>query len=159
MVHSSGASGIIARPAEIFAIEEEIAREISEALRLRLTGDEQRRLGKRYTENNAAYQLYLRGRYYWNRRTGEMLKRAAAYFEQAIEKDPEYALARAGLGDCYALYSAYEVLSPKESVPRAEEAAWKALELDETLAEPHAALGWIMSYYYWDWAGAERQFR
>jgi serine/threonine-protein kinase len=145
--------------AEIFAIEEEIAREISEALRLRLTGDEQRRLGKRYTENNAAYQLYLRGRYYWNRRTGEMLKRAAAYFEQAIEKDPEYALARAGLGDCYALYSAYEVLSPKESVPRAEEAAWKALEIDETLAEPHAALGWIMSYYYWDWAGAERQFR
>ena len=145
--------------AEIFAIEEEIAREISEALRLRLTGDQQKRLGKRYTENNAAYQLYLRGRYYWNRRTGEMLQRAAAYFERAIESDPEYALAWAGLGDCYALYSAYEVLSPKESVPRAEEAAWKALEIDETLAEPHAALGWIMSHYYWDWAGAERQFR
>jgi TolB-like protein/Flp pilus assembly protein TadD len=144
---------------EIFAIEEEIAREISEALRLQLSGEDQRRLGKHYTESNQAYQLFLKGRYYWNRRTAEMLKLAVSYFEQAIQQDPEYALAWAGLGDCYALYSAYEVLSPNVSVPRAEEAAWKALEIDNTLAEPHAALGWIMSYYHWDWVGAERQFR
>jgi serine/threonine-protein kinase len=147
------------RAVEIFAIEEEIAREISEALRLRMTWEEQRRLGKRYTENDAAYQLYLRGRYCWNHRTSEMLQRAVGYFEQAIDKDPEYALAWAGLADCYALYSAYEVLSPRESAPKSKAAASKAIEIDGTLAEPHAALGWVMSCYDWDWTGAEKQFR
>jgi tetratricopeptide (TPR) repeat protein len=147
------------RAVEIFAIEEEIAREISEALRLALTWEEQKRLGKRYTENNAAYQLYLRGRHCWNHRTSEMLQRGVAYFEQAIDKDAEYALAWSGLADCYALYSAYEVLSPKESALKSKEAASKAIEIDGTLAEPHAALGWVMSCYDWDWTGAEKQFR
>jgi len=144
------------KAADIFAIEEEIAREISETLRVRLTGEEQKRLGKRHTENNEAYQLYLKGRYHWNRRA---LQRAVACFEQALEIDPTYALAWAGMADCYALYSAYEVLSAKEAVPRAKEAALKALEIDDSLAEPHACLGLVKSYYDWDWAGVDREFQ
>ncbi len=144
------------KAADIFAIEEEIAREISETLRVRLTGEEQKRLGKRHTENNEAYQLYLKGRYHWNRRT---LQRAVACFEQAIEIDPAYALAWAGMADCYALYGAYEVLSAKEAVPRAKEAALKALEIDDSLAEPHACLGLVKGFYDRDWAGVVREFQ
>src|SRR5713226_5381496 len=114
---------------------------------------------KRYTENPEAHQLYLKGRYLWNRRTGETLKRAAEYFQQAIDKDPGYALAWAGLADCYAVYSFYDVLPPREAAPKAKEAASKALELDDTLAEPHAALGYVKTHYEWDWAGAEREFK
>lgn len=147
------------KAADIFAIEEEIAREISETLRVRLTGEEQKRLGKRHTENKEAYQLYLKGRYHWNRRSGETLQRAVTCFEQAIEKDPAYALAWAGMADCYALYGAYEVLSAKEAVPRAKEAALKALEIDDSLAEPHACLGLVKGYYDWDWAGFDREFQ
>jgi tetratricopeptide (TPR) repeat protein len=120
---------------------------------------EQKRLAKRYTENPEAHQLYLKGRYYWNRRTGETLKRATGYFQQAIEKDPGYALAWAGLADCYIVYPSIGVLPPREAVPRAKEAAGKALALDDTLSEPHAALAYAKTYYDWDWPGAEREFR
>src|SRR5207244_9660029 len=127
--------------AGLITVQEEIATAVSDKLRLRPTTEEQKRLTKRYTENPEAHQLYLKGQYYWNRRTGETLKRAAEYFQQAIDKDPGYALAWAGLADCYAVYGALEVLSPVEAGPRAKEAANRALELDETLAAPHAALG------------------
>lgn len=97
---------------EILAVQEEIAKRVSEKLHLRTTSEEQQRLGKHYTENAEAYQLYLKGRYYWNRRTADLLKKANEYFEQAIEKDPGYGLAYAGLAQSYALFSNFEVLPP-----------------------------------------------
>ncbi len=144
---------------EIITVQEEIAKEVSEKLRLRPTGEEQKRLTRRYTENPEAHQLYLKGRYLWNRRTAQTLERAAAYFQQAIDKDPGYALAWAGLTDCYGLYSFYGALSPDEAFPKAKEAAAKALEIDDTLAEAHASLVWIKTDYDWDWQGAEREFK
>src|SRR5262249_35272038 len=140
-------------------VQEEIAKAVSEKLRLRPTGEEQKRLAKRYTENAEAHQLYLKGRYLWNRRNAEALQRATEYFQEAIEKDSGYALAWAGLADCYAVDSFYGVLPPMEAVPKAKEAARKALTLDETLAEPHTALGVVKAMYDWDWAGAEREFK
>jgi len=144
---------------EILAVEEDIARQVSEKLHLRTTGEEQKRLAKRSTENTEAYQLYLKGRYYWNRRTAELLTKANEYFQQAIEKDPAYGLAYAGLAQSYALFTFYEVLRPSESCPKAKAAALKALEIDETLAEPHAALGWIKMTCDWDWPGSEREYQ
>jgi serine/threonine-protein kinase len=144
---------------EIIPVQEEIAKEVSERLRLRPTGEEQKRLTKRYPESPEAHQLYLKGRYLWNRRTGETLQRAAEYFQQAIDKDPGYALAWAGLADCYAVYGFYCVLSPREAAPKAMEAASRALTLDETLCEPHAAIGYVKDRYDWDWPGAEREFK
>ncbi len=144
---------------DLIVIQEEISKAVSEKLRLRPTGEEQKRLTRRYTENPEAHQVYLKGRYLWNRRTGQTLRRAAEYFQEAIGKDPNYALAWAGLADCYALYSFYGVLSPKEAFPRAKEAAAKALEIDNTLAEAHASLIWPKISYDWDWPGAEREFK
>jgi len=144
---------------EIIPVQEEIAKEVSEKLHLRPSVEEQKRLVKRYTENPEAHQLYLKGRYLWNRRTGETLKRAAEYFQQAIDRDPSYALAWTGLADCYALYGAYEITSPKEAFPKAKEAVSKALALDETLPGPHAALGHVKERYEWDRLGADREFK
>jgi TolB-like protein/Flp pilus assembly protein TadD len=144
---------------EIVPVQEEIAKEVSEKLHLRPTGEEQRRLTKRYTENPEAHQLYLKGRYLWNRRTTDTLRRAAEYFQKATDKDPSYALAWAGLADCYAVYPAFSVLPPREAIPKAKEAAIKALAFDETLAEAHAALAYVKNTYDWDWPGAEREFK
>ncbi len=143
---------------DILTLQEEIAREVSGKLGLRTTAQQQKRLAKRSTENTEAYQLYLKGRYSWNRRTGETLQRAVQYFRQAIDKDPGYALAYAGLADCYALYNSYEVEPTRECVPKAKAAATKALEIDNTLAEAHASLA-LTLVYDWDWAGAEREFQ
>ena len=145
--------------ADIFAIQEGIAQEISENLRLRLTGEEKRRMTKRYTENAEAYQLYLKGRYHWNKRTGEGLKKGIQFFQQAIEKDPGYALAYTGLADCYNLLSLYSALPPKEAMPKAKAAAQHALDIDESLAEAHNSLAYAKLYYDWDWNGAEREFQ
>ncbi len=145
--------------ADILAVQEEITREISEKLLPRLSGEEKKRLTKTYTESTEAYQLYLKGRYYWNKRTEEGLKKGAEYFQQAIEKDPGYALAYTGLADCYSILGAYEVLPPKEAYPKAKAAAAKALEIDATLAEPHASLGWVYHFYEWNWSGAESEFQ
>jgi TolB-like protein/Flp pilus assembly protein TadD len=144
---------------EIIPVQEEIAKEVSDKLRLRPTREEQKRLTKRYTENAEAHQLYLKGRYLWNRRTGETVRRAAEYFQQAIDKDSGYALAWAGLADCYAVYDFYDVLPLREAAPKAKEAANRALTLDETLSEPHATLGYVKGRYDWDRPGAEREFR
>ena len=138
---------------DLIAVQEEIAREVSEKLRLRPVQ------AKRYTENTEAYQLYLKGRYYWNRGTGETVKRAVEHFQQAIDKDPNYALAWSGLAESYAVYDTYRVLPAQEAMPRAKEAARKAIDLDETLAEPHAALGYVKTYYDWDWPGAEKELK
>ncbi len=144
---------------DIIVIQEEISNAVSQKLRLRPSEEEQKRLTKRYTENPEAHQFYLKGRYLWNRRTAQTLQRAAEYFQQAIEKDPAYALAWAGLADCYGVYSFYGVLSPKEAMPRAKEAVRKALELDDTLAEAHVSAAYAKRSFDWDWSGAEREFK
>jgi len=143
---------------DLMALQEQIAKTVSERLGQRPTAEQEKRLSRRYTENAEAYQLYLRGRYYWNRRTAERLQRAVEHFQQAIEKDPGYALAWAGLADCYGVYGFYSVLSPREALPRGRQAAEQALRIDDTLAEPHASLAWIQ-LQQWDWSGAGREFQ
>jgi tetratricopeptide (TPR) repeat protein len=143
---------------DIFTIEEEISREISAQLRLKLSGEEKKRLAKRHTGNTEAYELYLKGRYHWSKRTADGLKKAIEYFEQATASDPDYALAYAGLSDCYNLASAYGMIAPKESVPRAHQATQHALDLDPLLPEGHEALAHAKMLYDWDWAGAETSF-
>ncbi|MEK6324037.1 MAG: protein kinase [Acidobacteriota bacterium] len=142
---------------DIMTMQGDISRDISAKLRLKLTGENEKRLAKSYTENTEAYQLYLRGRFYWNKRTREAYKKAIEFFNQALEKDPNYALAYSGLADCYSL--ADYPLPPKEKYPLARQAALKALELDDTLAEPHAALGRVKQEYDWDREGAEKEFK
>jgi serine/threonine-protein kinase len=136
--------------------EEEIVREISVALRLKLSAVEQENLTKRYTANTEAYHLYLKGRHIWNKRRREEFGKAIDYFNQAIEKDPAYALAWAGLADCYVLGGAS---SRAESAARAKAAALKALEIDETLAEAHATLGQSKLFHEWDPLAAETEFK
>jgi serine/threonine protein kinase/Tfp pilus assembly protein PilF len=145
--------------ADIFALQEEIAREISEKLRLQLTGDEKKRLTKRATGNKEAYQLYLKGRYWWNKRTEDGSNKALAYFQQAIARDPSYALAYAGLSDSYAVAALFGFVPANEAFPRAKEAAQKALEIDDTLAEAHGSLAAVKASYDWDWSGAEGEFQ
>jgi serine/threonine protein kinase/Tfp pilus assembly protein PilF len=144
--------------ADVFAVQEEISKEISEKLRLKLTGEDQKRLTKLDPENIEAYQLYLKGRYYWNKRTVDGFHSGITYFQQAIEKDPNYALAYAGLADCYNHLGVYGHVPPRETYPRRKAAATKALELDEKLAEPHASLAVDKLLYDWDWSGARREF-
>ncbi|MFQ5877009.1 MAG: protein kinase [Acidobacteriota bacterium] len=146
--------------ADIFAVQEEIARAIAEKLRLRLTGEEEARLTQRATDSADAYRLYLRGRHAWNNRTSRAIRRALEYFQQAIEIDPTYALAYAGVADCYAVGNgSYLGLPPGEARPRSMAAARRALELDSSLAEAHTTLADSLFYYQWDWEGAEREFR
>jgi Tfp pilus assembly protein PilF len=114
---------------------------------------------KRYTSNLEAYDLYLKGRYHWNRRTPESLKKAVAHFEQVTQKDPEYALAYAGLADSYSMLQQINVIPTKEAFPKAKALAGKALEIDETLAEAHTALAYVLWSYDWDRGGMEREFR
>ena len=141
--------------ADIFSVQEEIATEIFDRLRLRLTGEEKLRATRRHTEDPQAYQLYLRGRYHWNKATIEGFKTAIDYFQQAIGRDSQYALAYSGLADSYLLLGSYLV----EAIPEAKVAALKALELDSSLAEAHVAVGHIKLWLDWDWPGAEREFK
>jgi TolB-like protein/Tfp pilus assembly protein PilF len=145
--------------ADVFAIQDEISLAIVEKLKVKLLGDEKEKMLKRYTQNLEAYDLYLKGRYHWNRRTPESLKKALAHFEPVIEKDPDYALAYAGLADCYSMLAQVFVIPPKEAFPKARELAKKALEIDETLAEAHTSLAYVLWSYDWDWIGMEREFR
>jgi TolB-like protein/Flp pilus assembly protein TadD len=147
------------KSADIFELQEEISQEVSEKLKLRLTRKQKRQLVKRYTEDIEAYHLYLKGRYCWNKRTGEALKMAIEFFDQAIAKDPDYALAYVGLGDSYAILPFYSNIPPGPAFGEAKEATDKALELDDALAEAHAALAYIKEYYEWDWAGAGEEYR
>ena len=144
---------------DIFAVESEIAKMVADRLQARLSGSEKDALAVRPTENTEAYQLYLRGRYFWNKRTGADLKKAIEYFDQAISKDPEYALAYAGLADAYVLMSGFAAASPKESLPKAKAAARRALELNSTLGEAHASLAQALFAYDFNFAEANREFR
>jgi TolB-like protein/Tfp pilus assembly protein PilF len=126
---------------DIFAVESEIAKTIAETLQAKLTGAEKSSIAKAPTANPEAYELYLKGRFFWNKRTGADLRKAIDYFNQAIAKDPNYALAYVGLADSYLLLSSYAAVSPGESLPPARSALKKALELDDSLAEAHASFG------------------
>jgi TolB-like protein/DNA-binding winged helix-turn-helix (wHTH) protein len=141
---------------DLLAIQREIAGEIVEKLKPKVSGEE-KGLAKHYTESNEAYQLYLKGRFYWNKRTAEALKKSIEYFNQAIEKDPGFALAYAGLADSYVVPA--NRLPPREAMPKAKAAAIQALELDETLAEAHASLGRVFAAYDWDWTSAEKEYK
>jgi serine/threonine protein kinase/Flp pilus assembly protein TadD len=145
--------------ANIFEIEEEIAREITGKLQVKLSGEQRERVLKRYTENAEAYRLYLKGRYSWNQRTIPGFEKAIDCFRQAMALEPDYALAYSGLAECYVLSSYYAVLAPREAAPKAKWAATKALEIDPTLAEAHTALGMAKFWFDRDWAGAEKEHR
>ncbi|HEY6187726.1 MAG TPA: protein kinase [Pyrinomonadaceae bacterium] len=144
---------------DIFAIQDEIAREISEKLRFKLTGEEQKQIAKRHTDNPEAYRLYLKGRYNWNKRTPEGFKLGIEYFREAIDLDSGYALAYAGLADSYNMLGNYSELAPRDAFPRAKTAAIKALRIDETLAEARASLAYAMNGYDWDWKSAGAEFK
>ncbi len=147
------------RLADIQSVQEEIAKEISDKLRLKLTGAEQKLLARRPTENAEAYQLYMKGRFYWNRKTQGALSRGVECFKQAIEKDPGFALAYAGLADCYNNLGNLGFLAPKDVFPQAKAAAARALELDENLAEAHASMAFIRLWSEWKWQEAEKEFK
>ena len=141
-------------------MQQEISQQISERLRLKLSGTEQQKMmAKRNTTNPEAYQLYLKGKFYWNKRTGESLKQAVELYQQAIEKDPNYALAYSGLAETYVLFSSYDVAPGTDSMPQAKAAALRALEIDDSLAEAHTALGFYFSNYEWDRDRSEKEYR
>jgi eukaryotic-like serine/threonine-protein kinase len=145
---------------DVVSVQQDIATAVSGKLRGRLTSEEKMRLVKPYAENGEAYQLYLKGRYLSNQATAEGLKKSIEYFQQAIDKDPGYAMAFVGLADSYNwLGGGLNYLSPSETLPKAKVAAQKALELDETLGEAHAALAYSEWFYDWDWPTAEREFK
>jgi DNA-binding winged helix-turn-helix (wHTH) protein/tetratricopeptide (TPR) repeat protein len=152
------AEGFNEKFTNIFAIEDSISEQVARALAVKLTVEEQSQLAKRYTRNTRAYQAYLKGRYFFEKRTLECITRGIEYFELAIRIDSNYALAYAGLADSYDLLGAIDVLPAKESLPRAKEAALKALSIEPNLAEGHAALGQAQ-LLGWDWQGAEKSFR
>ena len=144
---------------DVLTLQEDISREISENLRLKLTGEEKERLAKRYTQDPEAYQLYLKGRYFWNKRTAADLRKAISYFQQAITKDPGYALAYTGLADSYHVLWVYSNESPRECHNQAKAAALRAVQIDDTLAEAHTTLASIAAADDWDFAEGEREFQ
>lgn len=144
---------------DILTVGEQISTQISEKLRLKLSGAQKRKLTRRYTQNTEAYQLYLKGRFYWNKRTEEALKKGIGFFEQAIESDPKYALAYSGIADCYNILASYNAMRPSEAFRRAKTAAARALELDNKLAEAHTSMAFVTLAYDWDLRLAEKGFK
>ena len=142
----------------VFDIQEHVANRIVAALKLRLTPNERKSLRRRSTENTEAFQLYLKGRFFWNKRTRDGLLKAVQYFEQAIEKDPRYAPAWAGMADAYSLLTEHSVDTRRDLYTRAIAAARKALEYDDRLAEAHASLGLLLMLTEWDWQGSEKEY-
>lgn len=154
-------SGQYSRPqTDLVSLQSEIARNISSKIRTKLSGAEERSVAKNYTKNSEAYQLYLKGHFYWNRRTVEDFRKAIGYFQQSVEIDPDFALAYSGLSDSYNLLASYNGGdNPRDTMPQAKAAALKALELDETLAEAHGSLGQYLANYEHDKVGAEYEFK
>ena len=143
---------------DIFDIQEKVSGKIFEALRMQLTGEEKNSLTKRYTDNTDAYQLYLQGRFFWKKRNEEGLKSAIRFFEKSIEKDPDFALAWAGMADTYSLMGEYTNISRRETYHKQTEAVLKALEIDDRLGEAHISLGISLMLNEWDWVNAEKEF-
>jgi serine/threonine protein kinase/tetratricopeptide (TPR) repeat protein len=146
------------RTSDVLSVKQEIAREITEKLRLRLTGEEQKELASHDTSNPEAYQFYLLGRFYWNKRTADGLRKATEEFQQAADKDPNYALAYVGLADCYVLLEEYAGAPASDTYPKAKAYAERALQIDSSLAEAHATLG-LINDALWKWDDAENEFR
>jgi serine/threonine-protein kinase len=144
---------------DVFAIQDEISMAIVEKLKIKLLGGQKTKLVKRHTDDLEAYNSYLKGRYFWNKRTEKGLMKGIEYFRKAIKLDPEYAVAYTGLADSYNLLSAYSIASPGESIPKAKTAAMKALEIDPDLAEAHECLGHVSMLYDWKWLDAQREFK
>jgi len=145
--------------AEIFTIQEEISNRISSELRLHLSPQEKERLHCHDTQDPVAYQLYLKGRHHWNKRTPDGVKKAIRFLQQAIDQDPGYALAYAGLADCFALFGGYRFLLPREAFPMARASAMKALEINSHVAEAHNSLAVTSLFYDWRWSQAEEEFK
>jgi len=145
--------------ADLVAVKQAIAQGVIAKLNLRLSSDEQRRLVKGDSMNPEAYQSYLRGRYFWNKRSLDGIKQAREYFEQSIQRDPDFALGYVGLADCYIGLTFYDFAAPRETMPKAKESILKALALDSSLAEAHASLAHILMNYDWDWPTAEKEFK
>ncbi|MBA3766399.1 MAG: tetratricopeptide repeat protein [Acidobacteria bacterium] len=144
---------------DLITVQQEISWKISKKLLLRLTGEEEKRMTKHYTENTEAYQLYLKGRYFWNKRDKESLDSGIKLFEEAIRIDPGYALAYSGMADSYALLADIGAVAPLDAMPRAKAAAERAIELDNELAEGYTSLGFVKLAYDWNWPAAERDFK
>jgi TolB-like protein/DNA-binding winged helix-turn-helix (wHTH) protein/Tfp pilus assembly protein PilF len=146
---------------DTLALQKQVARAIAEQIRIEVTPQEQAALKSVKATDPEAYQEYLKGRYFWNKRTADGLEKALEYFNQAIAKDPNYAAAYSGLADTYALLGdwQYSVMTPKEALPRAKAAAMKALELDDSLSEAHASLAFSLDLFDWNWEAAEKEFR
>ncbi|HEU4766111.1 MAG TPA: protein kinase [Pyrinomonadaceae bacterium] len=145
--------------ADLFSVQNEVSRKISQSLRLRLTGEDEEKLAKRYTNDAEAYQLYLKGRYFWNKRNEEGFRNGIEYFKRAEEKDPTFALAFSGLADSYALLCDIGVARPIDEMPKAKAAAQKAVDADPTLAEAYTSRAFVRLAYDWDWLGAESDFQ
>jgi len=143
----------------VFDMQDEISQAIVSKMKIKLVGEEKALLVKRYTENVEVYGLYMKGRHFWNKRTEVGLKKSVEYFEQAIEADPNYALAYAGLADAYNMLGGYVIVSPKEAFSKAKKAATTALEIDDTLAEAHTSLALVKEIYDYDWSGSEQEFK
>jgi adenylate cyclase len=144
---------------DVFKIQTDIAERVADALKVQLLRENRIQIEQKAPEDIGAYVLYLRGRYYWSRRTKEDLERAMAYFGEAIEKDPNYALAHAGMADCYTLMGRHLYLPRKEAYPKAKDYANRALELNDNLAEAHTALAAVQMIYDWDWNAAQEHFQ
>jgi len=143
----------------VFDVQDAIAQKVASALALKLSEEEQQRLTKRYTDNTEAYQLYLKGRFYWNKYTEEAFNKSIEYFRQALEKDPNYALAYSGMADSYSLLGELAYVPATSTFPQARACAQKALEIDERLASAHLSLGIVKMFYDWDFEGAEKELR
>jgi serine/threonine protein kinase len=146
------------KASDIISLQQQIAGDIAGKLRTKMSGAEKQQVARQGTQNPEAYQLYVKGRYYWNKRTNADIKTAISYFNQAIDKDPGYAMAYSGVADSYGVLSAYGG-DPNDAFPKAKAAAQKALELDPTLARPHADLGYAEMLYDRDFSGGEAEFR
>jgi len=144
---------------DILALQSDVAGAIAAEVKVKLTPQEQARLARTRPVSPEAHEAYLKGRYYWNLRTEEGLKKSIRHFQVAIEKDPGYALAYAGLADSYVVLAEWALMASKEAFPRAKAAALKALEMDETLAEAHVSLGAVRSDHDWDWVGADKEYK
>lgn len=145
--------------ADIFSVQDEVSKKIYQSLRLRLSGAEEEKLARRYTHDAEAYQLYLKGRYFWNKRNEEGFRNGIEYFKRAEEKDPTFALAFSGLADSYALLCDIGVVRPKDEMPKAKAAAEKAVDADPTLAEAYTSRAFVKLAYDWDWLGAQSDFQ
>jgi len=144
---------------DILSVQDEVSRKISQSLRLRLSGEDEEKLSKRYTKDAEAYQLYMKGRYFWNKRNEEGFRNGIEYFKRAEEKDPTFALAFSGLADSYALLCDIGVAKPIDEMPKAKAAAQKAVDADPTLAEAYTSRAFVRLSYDWDWLGAESDFQ